>query len=68
MKNEYKVTVQNLLTVKSIVTILMTVVFGYLAIVERISGDQFLQIFSVVVAFYFGTQYQKNTGGGTDVE
>ena len=59
-KNEAaKITVQNLLTVKSIVTIMLTVVFSYLAVVGRISGEQFLTIFSVVVAFYFGTQYQK---------
>ena len=54
-----KITVQNLLTVKSIVTIMLTVVFSYLAIVGRISGEQFLTVFSVVIAFYFGTQYQK---------
>lgn len=58
-----KVTIQNLLTVKSVVTILLTVVFAYLAIVGRISGEQFLTIFSVVIAFYFGTQYEKNSGG-----
>ncbi len=58
-----KVTIQNLLTVKSVVTVLLTVVFSYLAIVGRISGEQFLTIFSVVIAFYFGTQYQKNSGG-----
>ncbi|WP_458398350.1 hypothetical protein [Anaerotignum sp.] len=58
-----KITVQNLLTVKSIVTIMLTVVFSYLAIVERISGEQFLTVFSVVIAFYFGTQFQKNKEG-----
>ncbi len=58
-----KVTIQNLLTVKSVVTILLTVVFSCLAIVGRITGEQFLTIFSVVIAFYFGTQYQKNSGG-----
>ena len=61
-----KVTIQNLLTVKSVVTILLTVVFAWLAIKGRISGDQFLTIFSVVIAFYFGTQYQKNSGGGEE--
>ena len=55
-----KITVQNLLTVKSIVTIMLTVVFSYLAVVGRISGEQFLTVFSVVIAFYFGTQFQKN--------
>jgi len=63
LRESTKVTIQNLLTVKSIVTILLTVVFSYLAIVGRISGEQFLTIFSVVIAFYFGTQYQKNSGG-----
>ena len=59
MKQEMKVTVQHLLTVKSIVTIVLTVVFSILSVEERISGEQFLNIFSVVIAFYFGTQYQK---------
>lgn len=59
MNETTKITVQNLLTVKSIVTIILTVIFSYLAVVGRISGEQFLTIFSVVVAFYFGTQYQK---------
>ena len=49
----------NLLTVKSIVTIVLTVVFSILSLSERISGEEFLHIFSVVIAFYFGTQYQK---------
>ena len=60
--NNSKVTIQNLLTVKSIVTIVLTLVFSYLAIVDRVSGEQFMTIFSVVVAFYFGTQYQKGQG------
>lgn len=63
--NNSKVTIQNLLTVKSIVTILLTAVFSYLAIKNRISGEQFLTIFSVVIAFYFGSQYQK---GKTDIQ
>ena len=65
MNEAAKITVQNLLTVKSIVTIMITVVFSYLAVMGRISGEQFLTIFSVVVAFYFGTQYQK---GNEDTE
>lgn len=51
--------VVNLLKVKSIVTIILTLVFAYLSIIGVISGEQFLTIFSVVIAFYFGTQYQK---------
>ena len=50
----------SLLTVKSIVTIILTVVFSVLSLYDRISGEQFLNIFSVVIAFYFRTQYQKS--------
>lgn len=48
-----------LLSVKSIVTIILTAVFAYLSVVRVISSDQFLTVFSVVVAFYFGTQHEK---------
>ena len=50
----------SMLTVKSIVTIILTMVFSVLSLYDRISGEQFLNIFSVVIAFYFGTQYQKS--------
>ena len=46
----------NLLAVKSLVTITLTVVFAVLALRESISGSEFLTIFTVVIAFYFGTQ------------
>ena len=46
----------NLLTVKSIVTIVLTAIFAVLALRESISGSEFLTIFTTVIAFYFGTQ------------
>lgn len=46
----------NLLTVKSLVTITLTVVFAVLALRGDISGTEFLTIFTVVIGFYFGTQ------------
>lgn len=49
-----------LLTVKSIVTLMLTVVFSYLAIIKVIPYDTFMTVFSVIIAFYFGTQYEKN--------
>ena len=49
----------NLLTVKSIVTIVLTTVFAWLALNESVNADQFLTIFTVVIAFYFGTQAKK---------
>lgn len=45
-----------LLTVKSIITIAMTIVFCVLAIRGTLSGQEFLTIFTTVIAFYFGTQ------------
>ena len=60
----------NLCSVKSIVTILTTIVFCYLSITGVLSSEQFIAIFTTVVAFYFGTQTQKisdaverNSGG-----
>ena len=48
-----------LLTVKSIITIAMTIVFCVLAIRGTLSGTEFLTIFTTVIAFYFGTQKVK---------
>ena len=51
--------IANLLTVKSIVTIVLTAVFSVLALRGTISGTEFLTIFTTIIAFYFGTQNQK---------
>lgn len=48
----------NLVSVKSIVTIVLTAVFAYMAIMGKISQD-FMTIYAVIIAFYFGTQSQK---------
>ena len=47
---------ENLLTIKSILTLVLTLVFAYLAVTKEISAKDFLTIFTVVVGFYFGTQ------------
>ena len=52
----------NLLSVKSIVTLVLTGVFAYMAIVGKISQD-FMTIYAVIIAFYFGTQSQKGYKG-----
>ena len=49
-----------LIDVKSIMTLLLTAVFCFLAITSKISATEFMTIFTVIVGFYFGTQYQKN--------
>ena len=52
MKNK----IAKLIDVKSIVTLILTAVFSYLAVEGKISGSEFLTIFTVVIGFYFGTQ------------
>lgn len=49
-----------LLSVKSIVTVALTAVFCYLSVVKVIPYDTFMTVFSVIIAFYFGTQHEKN--------
>lgn len=50
---------QKLLAVKSIVTLALTGVFCTLCIKDMIGADQFMTVFTVVIAFYFGTQAEK---------
>ena len=49
----------NLLTVKSLVTLILTGVFAWLTCSGGVTADQFLAVFTVVIAFYFGTQAEK---------
>ena len=51
-----------LLTVKSIVTMVLTAVFAYLAVKGVVTGGEFLTVFLMVVSFYFGTQAEKLSG------
>ena len=54
--------VSNLLTIKSIVTLTLTAVFAALALTGDVTQD-FLTVYTVVIAFYFGTQSGKKEGG-----
>ena len=47
-----------LMSVKSLVTLVLTGVFAYMACTGQISQD-FMTIYAVIIAFYFGTQSQK---------
>lgn len=48
----------NLLSVKSLVTLVLTGVFAYMSVSGKISQD-FMTIYAVIIAFYFGSQSQK---------
>lgn len=49
----------NLLSVKSMVTIIATVVFALLSVRGDISSKDFMSIFIMIIGFYFGAQSQK---------
>ena len=49
----------NLIKVKTIVTLIVILVFAVLALRGDITPDNVMIIVSSVIAFYFGTQYEK---------
>ena len=51
--------IAKLLSVKSIVTVILTVTYAVLSLRGSITGQEFTTVFSVIVAFYFGTQSEK---------
>ena len=57
----------NLLSVKSLVTLALTVVFAVMTVRQAISQD-FMTIYAVIIAFYFGSQKVQDVldsaGGG----
>ena len=50
-----------LLDVKSLATLILTVVFGCMTIAGQVDTQSFLTIFSVVIAFYFGSQTRASS-------
>lgn len=47
-------TVKKLLQIKKIIALILTFVFSILALKGQIGPTEFLTIFSMVIAFYFG--------------
>lgn len=52
----------NLLSVKSLVTLTLTVVFSVMAVRQTISQD-FMTVYAVCIAFYFGSQTSRKEEG-----
>lgn len=48
-----------LIDVKSLVTLFLTLIFGIQTLKGSVTADQFLTVFTTIIAFYFGTQYEK---------
>ena len=53
--------VNRLLTVKSITTLTLVAVFAFLSATGRVSADAFQDIFYIIIAFYFGSQLEKQS-------
>lgn len=51
----------NLIKVKTIVTVVVLVVFAVLSLRGDISADNVMIIVTSVVSFYFGTQHEKTS-------
>ena len=49
-----------LIKVKTLVTLILTIVFAVLALMGKIAAEQFITIFTVIISFYFGTQHEKS--------
>jgi hypothetical protein len=49
----------DLIKVKTIVTLVVIVVFACLALTGAITADNVMVVVSTVIAFYFGTQHEK---------
>lgn len=56
--------IAKLIDVKSIVTLVLTGVFSYLAISGKIDAEQFMLVFTTVIAFYFGRKLGKEEKEG----
>ena len=59
MKSELTQRLARLLCVKSLVTLMLTAVFAVLAFTRGVDQD-FMTIYTAVIAFYFGTQSERN--------
>lgn len=52
-----------LLKVKSLVTLIVVIIFAYLCITGQISADLFLPVLTMIISFYFGVQSTKDKEG-----
>ena len=50
-----------LIDVKSLMTIFLTIIFGVLTLYRVIDAAQFVDIFKMIVIFYFGVQVAKKS-------
>ena len=49
-----------LLNVKTVIAVILTGIFGYMAVIEQITPEAFMPNFTMVIAFYFGEDSGNN--------
>ena len=52
----FKEKLAKLINVKTIITILLTIVFCFLCVTGVVGAELFMTVFTVVIGFYFGNQ------------
>lgn len=65
MKKTLMERLARLLCVKSMVTLILTVVFSIMALTGEI-GQDFMTVYTVIIAFYFGTQSERKLQSGVN--
>ena len=65
MMNNIFTRIGNLITIKSLVTLTLTIVFAVLSLKGVITPELFMQVFVMIIAFYFGTTKKDDTGSNT---
>lgn len=62
MKKEENILIRNLselIKVKTLVTLIVIMVFAFLSLRGRIGEEQVMYVVTSVIAFYFGTQHES---------
>ena len=60
-RSEFLKRIGNLLTVKSIVTLILTAVFAALALRGEV-GQDFMTVYTMIISFFFGYSTMKEKG------
>lgn len=59
-----KARLTKLISVKTMVTLFLTITFCYCVIFRDAINSDFFTLYTMVVSFYFGTQSNKRNNGG----
>lgn len=54
-----KIDLEKILSIKRIIAFILTCVFAYMSVTGEIKSTEFITIFSMIVAFYFGQSVAK---------